>query len=334
MWEEILLDNAKANLANIVTESLIENVNCNINAGPVSTPERRSIVERFFGTLEEKSFHRLPSTTGSNPNDPRRKDSEKNAIRYEVSVSEIEEIVEIAIANYNNTEHTGIGGFTPLDLMKQRIDRGMIPRVVPEEERDDLKICCLKVVRTIRGNREKSIYPHITYEGVVYKSNILVKSWHMVGQKLTLLVNINDLRTVEAYLEDGSEFGSLSAKDKWGIKPHTLKMRKEINNLKRNKKIKLGQYDDPIEIYNDYLISRFEKSKSSRNKLCKLNRIQEENNNDDIIKPSGNTSFSNEACNNEEKNQYKSINKSKIKDSDNEKIDELRNSDIFRTLNF
>lgn len=48
--------------------------------GPVAVPVRRPIIERFFRTLEQNTFHRLPSTTGSNPLDPIRNNAEKKPL--------------------------------------------------------------------------------------------------------------------------------------------------------------------------------------------------------------------------------------------------------------
>ena len=61
VWSEFCYDNGKANLATIVTNRLQHTVGCHINQGPVNMPERRPIIERFFGLLEENGYHRLPN---------------------------------------------------------------------------------------------------------------------------------------------------------------------------------------------------------------------------------------------------------------------------------
>lgn len=324
LWDEFLYDNAKANLAKNVVEKLTQVVKCSVNAGPVATPERRGLIERFFKTLEERGYHRLISTTGNNPNDPRRKDPEKHAVNYEISESEIEELTEILIANYNNTPHEGINGFMPLELMKQRIERGQIPRAMPETERTDLAFLSLKVTRKVSGDMKSGRRPYIRYEGVDYRNDVLSKTPHLIGVKLTLLININDLRMIKAYLPDGSEFGILTAKGKWSLKPHTLKMRQEINKLKRNKDIYISMYDDPIEVYHQFLLSKSIERKSSRNKLATLNKAQEKlsdvhklDNSKTIVKPVKEVSKQNH-----------------LTTSDTEEINKLKNSNIFKTLNF
>lgn len=56
LWDEFCYDNGKANLAEIVRDRLKTIVGCSINPGPVKMPERRSLIERFFGILEESGF--------------------------------------------------------------------------------------------------------------------------------------------------------------------------------------------------------------------------------------------------------------------------------------
>ena len=320
IWDEFLYDNAKANLATVVKDVLTNQIKCSINAGPVATPERRGIVERFFKTLETYGFHRLTNTTGSNIYDPKRKNAEKNAIKYEIEENEIEQITEILIANYNNTTHSGINGFTPLELMKQRIEeRRLVPNTMDENERNDMIFCQLKVTRRVNGNKNKGRKPYIYYEGVEYRNEILSQSWHLVGENLTLLVNLSDLRFIKAYLSDGSEFGILTAKGKWALKEHTLKMRKEINKLKNNKEIDFGMFDDPIEIYHQYLINKSIDNKPVRNKLATLNKLQNQD----------------QTRNKKDKTNIKKSTKNKnLTPTDIEEIEKLKKSNKFKTLNF
>lgn len=320
VWDEFLYDNAMANLSKVVTKNLTQIVKCNVNAGPAATPERRGIVERFFKTLESRGYHRLASTTGSGIKDPRKKGSEESAIKYEISASEIEELTEILIANYNNTPHSGINNFKPLDLMKQRIERGLIPNTIAQSDRDDISFLSLKVTRVVRGGVDKGRRPYIHYEGVDYRSDLLANSQHLVGEKITILVNIYDIRNVKAYLSDGSEFGVLTAKGKWGIKPHTLKLRKEINILKSKKEIKPDKYSDPIEVYHEYLQHKSVNNKSSRNKLAKLNKVQKDSNIKKDDKENKKENISNVYANSNES--------TKLNNCDDKKV-----INIFRTIN-
>lgn len=274
LWDELLYDNAKANLSENVRTKLTQIVGCSINAGPVKMPERRGLIERFFGVLEENGYHRLPNTTGSNSQDPRRNNAEEKAVKYQISVEHLEEITEILIANYNLTPHEGVNNFKPLEVMKQRIERGMYPRVMAAEQQNEVMFLSLTTQRTIKGSLNSGRRPYIYYEGVEYRNEVLSRSPALVGKKLDLLINVDDLRIIRAFLSDDSEFGVLTAAGKWGIRPHTLQTRKEINRLKTNKLIHFTQSDDPIEIYQRFLAQNALNKKSDRTRLAKQRNLE------------------------------------------------------------
>jgi putative transposase len=211
--------------------------------------------------------------------------------------------------------------------MKQRIERGQVPRIMEEYDRKDLAFLSLTVTRKVSGNIKSGHRPYIFYEGVEYRNDVLAKMPDLIGKNLTLLVNINDLRMIKAYLPDGSEFGILTAKGKWSIKPHTLKMRQEINRLKRNKDIHIYSYDDPIEVYHNFLVEKSDKNKSSRNKLATLNRVTKKLSNT-LNKEAKDINESIKDTDNSTKRE------NNLTNSDNDRIEELKKSDIFKTLNF
>jgi transposase InsO family protein len=269
IWDEFHYDNGKANLSNVVRERLTQIIGCSVNAGPVSMPERRGIIEKLFDLLEENGYHRLLSTTGSHPKDPRRKKAEEKAVKYRISSEHIEELTEILIATYNGTPHEGVNNLTPLEAMQQRVQRGMTIRTMPEQKRNEISFLTLTAKRRVNGNVKSGRRPYINYEGVTYHSDVLSQNLGLIGQTLTILVNIEDIRTVRAFLPDGSEFGVLTASGKWGITKHTLQTRKEINKLRSRKQLFYTSQDDPIEKYHEYLRSSKHK-KRERNKLAQL----------------------------------------------------------------
>ncbi len=274
IWDELCYDNAKANLANIVQETLKNFVGCSVNAGPVATPVRRAFIERFFNTLETNGYQRLISTTGNGPNDPRRrKNSNEIATDYEILVDHMYEITDVLIAEYNATPHSSLTGLTPLQVLKQRIDRGMYINALPIDKRDEFLFFTQKVKRTVRGNITKGIRPYIFYEGVRYVNDLLVNTYSLVGKKIILAVNVDDIRYVKAYFENGSELGILIATGKWGLRHHSLRERKSINRLKNNGEIYINVSEDPIEIYHNYLMKNA-KNKKMRNKLAAFQKNQ------------------------------------------------------------
>lgn len=272
LWDEFLFDNGKSNLAAIVQDRLEHIVKCSINAGPVDTPERRGIIERFFGTLEENFYHRLPNTTGSNPQDPKRNNAEKNAIKYEITESEIEELTELILATYNGTPHSSLNNLSPLESLNVHLADGLMLRKLPETERNNIIFFSKKETRKISGNSSSGRRPHVQYENVIYRNEVLERSPQLIGTKLTLLVNIDDLRVIQAFLPDGSSLGYLYATGKWSMQKHSLKIRKAINQLKNKKLIYFTNNEDPIDVFYKYLADKSAKSKKTRNSLSVLNK--------------------------------------------------------------
>ncbi|MGG0124037.1 hypothetical protein [Bacillus paranthracis] len=271
LWDEFLIDNAKANDAQLVTEKLKHVIGCSINQGPVSMPERRPIIERFFGLLEENGFHRLPNTTGSDPTDTKRNKPEEYAIKYRISEWEIEELTTALIAEYNATPHSGLGYLSPLEAMEQRIQRYFV-RTLGEEERENLSFFVLRAKRTIRGKDRR---PYIQYKAVEYRNDIIANLPDLVGTELELLINIDDLRSIRAFFRDGSELGLLYATGKWGISKHSLKTREAIISLRNKKLIHFTEFEDPIEVFQRYLEKKGTRYKTARNQLANLKKERE-----------------------------------------------------------
>ncbi|MGM8216355.1 hypothetical protein ACLIA0_12360 [Bacillaceae bacterium W0354] len=268
VWDEMSFDNAKANLASKVTEKLKTTIGCTVNTGPVGTPTRRPIIEKLFHLLEENGFRRLPNTTGSHPNDPIRKNPGKEAKKYKITVEELTQLVEVLIADRNGTPQHGTNGLTPLEVMQQRvITRGMEPRILEEEKRDDINLLTYVGEVTVRGNIKKGRRPYVYYMGVEYRNDLLSNSYHLVGQKLKIVINSDDLRFFKAFLPNGAELGLLKAKGKWSLRKHSLEMRQTINKLHRKGLIHFTNEDDPIDILFEYLRMKSKNHKPSRNQL-------------------------------------------------------------------
>lgn len=264
------MDNALAHHAQLAVTKITEFLNAAMSFGPVSTPERRGIIERFFGKLEERGYHRTVSTTGSNINDARRQNCEAAAIKYQISFQDIYELTEVLIANYNISPHKYLKDFSPIEIMRQRMERGMVPTKLEEKKQQEFSLLNFSITRQVRGSIKTGRRPYIQFEDTEYRSTELSYDNTLLGKTIVIQINPEDLRTVIAYKSDGSEIGVLYAAGKWGNTPHTLKQRKEINKYFRLNHISLTPYDDPIAIYHEYLNSKSKENKSARNKLGDL----------------------------------------------------------------
>jgi len=277
IFDAIMLDNAKAHLAHDVMNKLTEKLKCAINFGPVATPETRGIIERYFGTLEENGYHRAVSTTGSDAKDARRAGAEKDAANYGVTYNDIAELTEYLIASYNSSAHTGLSGRTPIQVMKERIENaGMVPCIADAKMKETAAgLTHLIVERTVRGTFSSGKRPYISYEGVEYRNEAISISDHLVGTKLFLEVDPDDISSVLAYTEDGIELGHLSAAGIWGRRSHSLKTRKEALKFANSNKTKNSSFYASLDGYEDELRSRAAQSRGARTKGERIRREQE-----------------------------------------------------------
>lgn len=270
IWDEISYDNAKSNLSNEIKDLLTKQIGCSINMGPVAVPVKRPIVERLFRSIEENSFHRLPSTTGSNVMDPRRKDAENNAIKFSITFDAIEELCDVIIANYNATPHDGNDGFTPLEVFESRINQGMHINTIPFENRDLVNLFPITCERIVKGNLEQGRRPYIHYKQERYTSSDLSKDFSMINEKVTILINTEDLRSVVAYRQDGSKYGILTCSGYWGTVQHSLKIRDAINKFKRQRYFHYTEDEDPMDAFQAFLEENAINDKKLRSLLAEI----------------------------------------------------------------
>jgi len=113
---ELWFDNAASHYAKQVDQKIKVGLGIHINIGPVRTPERRGILERLFRTIETDGLNRIPSTTGTDPKDPRRKDPEKKAVAFDITADHFEQLIDVVISNYNGTPHDSLCHKSPLEV--------------------------------------------------------------------------------------------------------------------------------------------------------------------------------------------------------------------------
>jgi len=272
LFDQLSFDNALAHLSPWLQKNVSNVIGCAINPGKAGTPEARGIVEAFFKTISQRGFNRLPSTTGGNPKDSRRFKAEEAAVRFKIRLSEIEELIDVLIANYNVTRHEGVLNRTPLEYIKNFENSGSeLVRTLPESKREAIPLFEREYIRTVRGRIDTGRRPYIQFENVRYSCEVLAGMPSLVNTELRLVVNIKDLRFIKAFLPDGSALGVLRASAPWNNTPHSLKIRQAIFKLER-----LGEIDlnvaDPITAYRDLLTIKSRNSKRHRNELAKVQK--------------------------------------------------------------
>jgi putative transposase len=241
--------------------------------GPAYEPDERPFIERFFGTVATRFTHRLPGTTGSKASDVLRllKDP-GNDLRLVVSLDELRELLAVWIMNYNGTPHGGLGsGRTPLEAIKAGIrDRRILLRHLPQALRGNL--CLLQSVHParVRGHVGRGDKPHISFYHVRYTSGRLAKAPELIGKRLRIYYDADDIRVLRAFLADGTEFGELRAGGLWSATPHSLEVRKRIFRAKRLRQLHFGQWDDPVQVYLDFKRGKVKRSRRAASEIAQI----------------------------------------------------------------
>lgn len=270
-WEWFRFDGAKSHLAADTLTRLNQIVGCWPDNGPAAEPDVRPFIERFFHLVAENFAHRLPGTTGSNPQSIEKALSDPNGdTKLLVELDELEDMIEVLIGDYNGESHGGVSNRTPLEAMTQLLarDQGYL-RTLPRTIRQNL--CLLQEARivTIKGSIATGLRPHINFLEVRYTNDILSSSPGLIGKKLRIYFDVRDIRSVKAFFENGAELGVLSAARPWCYTPHSVRVRQEIFRLKRKGKLNYREGDDPVEAWEKYKRAQAKTNKRAATDLAK-----------------------------------------------------------------
>ena len=279
-WQQIRFDNARAHLAADSLDVACELLGCTVDVGPAYEPDDRPFIERFFGTVVTRLAHRLPGTTGSNPRDILRRLSKSDIdLQLVVGLDELQELLAVWVWNYNGSPHGGLGGRTPLEAMRRAVrDRGLLLRPLPEPLRHNLCLLQNAYRAHVRGNISRGEKPHISFYHVRYTSAMLAQSPRLIGKHIQIYYDADDIRTLRAFLDDGTELGELKAGGLWRMTPHSLNLRQRIFKAKRLRQIRVGEFDDPVEVYLKFKRTLAKRSRKAASEIAHIKQsIQAEN---------------------------------------------------------
>jgi len=257
LWSATMFDGALAHLSAAVHARARAALGFAINWGPVAHFERRPNVERTFNQIARTLFKRLPSTTGSNPQSGRADEAERKAIEHRIRAAEVEQLLDVTFAQHNATPSEGLSHLTPLEAIRYFMDRPerfecrKRPTGIAAEAGFSQYEAAI-----VRGSRTAGRRPYIQVDRVHYTNDVLASSGHLIGARLLLEVDEDDMRQVKAYLPNGAELGVLKAHGKWGITRHTRRTRKAINSLITKRLITITGFDDPMQVYMRHLATR------------------------------------------------------------------------------
>lgn len=281
-WRQIRLDNARAHLAATSLDVVCEALGCAADFGPAYQPDDRPFIERFFGTVAATLSRRLP---GSLPGRAaaqailKRLRDPGGTLRLIVTPQELEELLDLTVWNYHGTPHAGLGGLTPLEMMRRHVlGIGREPvrlRLIPQALRDRPELLHDPVLCRVHGNLGRGERPYITFFHVRYTSEWLARRSALVGQRLRIHYDAADLRRVRACTEDGQVLDDLLASGAWRHEPHSLLLRRQVFKAKRARQLEFGPGDNPIEAFLALRRKRAGKRRRSASDIAQVQRERE-----------------------------------------------------------
>lgn len=209
------MDNAWSNAATEVVDNIIRTVGCAVNFGPVKAWWRRHPIERIFGKLTERGLKRVPSTFGSGPKDTRRDKPLEQAIKFEITIRDLTDVIHACIREHNEEGNEGSNYASPMGALQHGLARpesGVFLQPLPLAAQQNLKLLSHVEVVTVRGSRTKNVRPYVTLGRWRYTSPALANSYDLIDRQLVVYCDRRDVQVAEAtVLDTGEQLGPLFA---------------------------------------------------------------------------------------------------------------------------
>ncbi|WP_354687530.1 hypothetical protein [Cupriavidus necator] len=263
-WDETSVDGALAETCQHVRDALRDTVRATLLEPKTSFSKRRSkddrpFIEAFFRNLAGKGFQRLSNTTGAKPQDRKGRKPEDVALASRFQYEYAEELLDVLIANYNATPHSGIGNRTPLAYANflyhhaQQSFRRVDPAVV--EALFSIRKRCI-----VRGGAASGRAPYVEFYYGRYTNEVLHNRHDLVGSEIWVVCHKeDDCRVALASTLDGISLGVLRAAPPWNISPHSLAVRAAISQACSHGQLIIPAGADAIEIFMRFVESQAHK---------------------------------------------------------------------------
>lgn len=118
LFDALQIDNAWANTARTVRDALLKDLGATVNVGRAATPTARPFVERLNKTLEDRGFRKLPIGFEAMSKEDRER-AYKTAAEVPITVGELEQLLDVIVANYNADVHGEHTNRSPLEFLRQ-----------------------------------------------------------------------------------------------------------------------------------------------------------------------------------------------------------------------
>lgn len=257
-WDETSVDGALAETSKHVRQILDDLVGSRLLDPDTCFSARRSkddrpFIETFFRHLGKEGFQRLTNTTGGNPKGKQGRDPEKIAVNSSFQIEYAEDLLDALIANYNATEHSNLGGRSPLEYLDFISSRPGEPALRYADADEIQRFLSYRKLCTVCGNLATGRKPHVNFSNAPHHGDALDQRFDLIGKKIWVENHIEyDARIALAYTPEGEPLGVLRAAPPWHKTPHSLVVRAGIAAFFRRKRISLDSIGDAIQAFHRF----------------------------------------------------------------------------------
>lgn len=266
-WDEFWLDNHAAHLSDYCLTAMERLIGGVCVFGPVGHPNARPHIEDLFLVLEEAGIHRAHGTTGSNPQDKRRKQESKD-LRYHLSEEMLLDMVDLLIARYNGARSPSSTCSRTDVLFRAATLRTTMLRRIPLTKRSEIFRFDIIERGTVGSDHGGSV---VRFKGGRYWNDRL-RLEQYVGQEIVIMADSSDLRVITVILHDGTDLGSITVEPRWRNTRHSLQTRQEIVRAQSRDSTLRRAADLPAE----FRRMTEELARTSRTEAARLARLRKE----------------------------------------------------------
>ena len=254
-WSILQVDNALMDFSKRICDGVAKRVGCALMWGGIERWEGRPAIENIFGRLEARGFSRLPSSTGTNNQDPTIDDPNKAAVESRLEMAELLDLIDVVICDYN-AHHIGSMGKSPLAVLRDYVaSQGTLCllRKLPPAGGGQVELDVSVEECTVRGSRSRGERPYIRLDRERYTGPVLREAWNLIGRKIIVHVRDKDYRTVRAFYDDGRELDVLTVMGRWREVPHSREERKLVNSMVNGGELLIPPHVNPVTALRGHL---------------------------------------------------------------------------------
>jgi len=251
------MDNAKAHKAKLPLETWGDYYDGILNLGPAYVPEIRPNIEQFFDRLEVGAFRDLPGgfepaqKLGENPTAT----SGWKGSDHPVSIQALEDFLDVIMTGHNVSSLPSRQNRSPIEiLMEYETSETFWPS--PPHDESDAKALTTQVRQIrLKGSRRLGKPVHVNLFGVSYRHLSIDKQWDLLNKEYSVLIDLEDLRTIVMVDEVLNEICTLEAASPWNVHRHDLTTRRRILKLTRSGELVISGAHSAISAYAAYTLA-------------------------------------------------------------------------------